>query len=267
MSVIEPNLPMKLTCDHGLRRQAIVASLLADVFQGRLRAGDRLVTERLAGRFGVSHTPIREALIVMAGLGVIDLLPNRGAVVRRVTPRDVREVCQVRRVLECEAVRRACGRIDLAELTALTEALRRQSETSARPPGDDPSRFIEEARALDNRLHDRIAASCGNAFLAHELSRLKTLFRAFRDVAWAHVEAHNDYRRLAEESGEHLAVVEALAAGDARAAAAAMSHHIMGGATYWGRVLRERKGGRTNHDGSQSQSPTQTRVGRGEDPR
>src|SRR5439155_12484206 len=73
------------SCDHGLRRQAIVQSLLSDVFQGRLRAGQHLVTQALAERFGVSHTPIREALITLAGIGIIDLLPNRGAIVRPVT--------------------------------------------------------------------------------------------------------------------------------------------------------------------------------------
>src|SRR5262245_59994341 len=114
-----------LNCEHGLRRQAIVESLLADVVQGRLRAGQRLATQELAARFGVSHTPIREALISLAGVGIIDLLPNRGAVVRRVTAQDVREICQVRRALECEATRRACGRIDLAVLYDLATALRR----------------------------------------------------------------------------------------------------------------------------------------------
>src|SRR5947207_2154690 len=95
--------PEALKCDHGLRRQTIVQSLLADVFQGRLHAGEHLVTQELAERFGVSHTPIREALITLAGIGIIDLLPNRGAIVRKVTASEVREVCQVRRVLECEA--------------------------------------------------------------------------------------------------------------------------------------------------------------------
>jgi DNA-binding GntR family transcriptional regulator len=83
--------PNSLQCDHGLRRQTIVQSLLSEVFQGRLRAGEHLVTQALAGRFGVSHTPVREALITLAGIGIIDLLPNRGAVVRAVTARDVRE--------------------------------------------------------------------------------------------------------------------------------------------------------------------------------
>ena len=73
--------------------------------------GERLVIQDLATRFGVSHTPIREALVTLEGVGIIDLAPNRGAVVRRVTAVDVREVCQVRRALECEAVRRASGRI------------------------------------------------------------------------------------------------------------------------------------------------------------
>src|SRR6266404_9416011 len=88
---------LALVCDHGKRRQTIVESLLAEIFRGGLRAGERLVTEQLARRFGVSHTPIREALIELAGIGIVDLFPNRGAVVRRVTTKDVREVCHVRR--------------------------------------------------------------------------------------------------------------------------------------------------------------------------
>jgi DNA-binding GntR family transcriptional regulator len=224
--------------------------LLADVFQGRLRAGAHLVTQELAARFGVSHTPIREALITLAGIGIIDLLPNRGAVVRRVTPHEVCEVCQVRRVLECEAARRACGRIDLAELHALAADLKRLG--AARPNG---TRFIQEARALDSRLHDRIAESCGNAFLAQELARLKALFRGFRDVAWEHDEARNDYHRLAEESHEHLAIVEALLAGDAKAAARAMARHIRSGAKYWSRALPTH----ANGDGQ----PTQSRNTKG----
>lgn len=225
-----------LHCDHGLRRQSIVQAILNDVFHGRLRAGQHLVTQNLAERFGVSHTPIREALITLTGIGVIDLSPNRGAIVRQVTAKDVREVCQVRRVLECEAVRRACGRIDLTELHTLADELRRLA--AVRSP--DRPRFVEQARLVDSRLHDLVAASCDNAFLAKELSRLKILFRAFRDVAWEHDGARNDYRRLAEESGEHLAIVEALLHADRRAAARQMSLHIRAGGRYWSRALASR---------------------------
>ncbi len=218
---------------NGQLRQAIVQALLTDVFQGRLRAGVHLVTQELAERFGVSHTPIREALIALAGIGIIDLLPNRGARVRRVTPHEVRDICQVRRALECEATRSACGRIDLGELHALADDLRRMI---ARGPRSG-TRFIEEARAVDSRLHDLISESCGNAYLAQEITRLKTLFRAFRDVSWQHDQAHNDFHRLAEEGREHLAIVEALLAGDGKTASKAMAHHIRSGARYWSRAL------------------------------
>jgi len=228
-----PREAKTLNCHHGQRRQTIVQSLLADVFQGRLRAGEHLVTQELAARFGVSHTPIREALITLAGIGIIDLPPNRGAIVRRVTPHEVHEVCQVRRILECEAARSACGRIELADLHALADKLRRM--TLAKPRSG--SRFIAEARAVDSRLHDLIADSCGNVFLAQEIARLKTLFRAFRDVAWQRDEARNDFHRLTEEAHEHLAIVEALLVGDAKAASRAMTHHIRSGARYWSRAL------------------------------
>ena len=228
-----------------MRRQTIVQSLLADVFQGRLRAGEHLVTQELALRFGVSHTPIREALITLAGIGILDLPPNRGAIVRRITPHEVREICQVRRVLECEATRSACGRIALAELHALAEELRR---TIALKPRSG-TRFIEEARAVDSRLHDLIAESCGNGYLAKEIARLKTLFRAFRDVAWEHDGARNDYHRLNEEGHEHLAIVESLLAGDAKAAAQAMARHIRSGARYWSRALPTANDKVTNRQG------------------
>jgi DNA-binding GntR family transcriptional regulator len=218
---------------HGLRRHSIVQSLLGDVFQGRLRSGEHLVTQELAERFGVSHTPIREALIALAGIGVIDLLPNRGAIVRRLTTHEVREVCQVRRVLECEAVRSACGRIDLPALHALADDLRRFKSAATK----SKACFIDEARALDTRLHDLIAASCNNAFLANELSRLKILFRGFRDVMYMRDESRNDYHRLAEEGRDHLAIVEALLAGDRREAVRAMARHIRSAVRYWSRAL------------------------------
>ncbi len=207
-------------------------SLLTEVFQGRLRAGQRLVTQELADRFAVSHTPVREALIEMAGMGIIDLAPNRGAVVRRVTGIEVREICQVRRVLECEATRRACGRIELAHLHGLAAEFSRLMTASA----PSVTVYIQEARALDSRLHDLIAASCGNAFLAQELNRLKILFRAWRDVAWEREEARNDFHRISEESREHLAIVEALLGRDPKEAARAMGRHIQSGVRYWSRT-------------------------------
>lgn len=213
----------------------IVGTLLDDVIRGRIAPGQHLVTQALADRFGVSHTPVREALIALSGIGVLDLLPNRGAVVRRFTGVEVKEICQVRRALECEAVRSACGKIDPDALLGLKQELGRLVGVTS----EDRPRFVRLAREVDSRMHDLIAGSCGNAFLRQELGRLTLLFRAFRDAGWARDQSCNDYRRLELEAHEHLAIVDALIAGDRSAAVQAMNRHIRSGVTYWSRALPE----------------------------
>lgn len=218
--------------DHGQRRNTVAQMLLSEIFQGRLPAGKHLVIQELAERFDVSPTPIREALLTLEGIGIVEFAPNRGAVVRRVTKSDVRDVCQVRRALECEATRAACGRIDLAELNDLADEFRKMQASKRRGVA-----FVENARRLDSRLHDLIAESCGNRFLAKEIGRLKLLFRTFRDVAWEHNQANHEHLRFVEEAREHLAIVEPLLAGDGKSAAAAMSRHIRAGLKYWSRAV------------------------------
>ncbi|MGL5096618.1 MAG: GntR family transcriptional regulator, partial [Planctomycetia bacterium] len=222
-----------LNCDHGLRRQTVVELLLVEISRGRFRPEQRLVTQQLATAFGVSPTPVREALVELARMGVVELSPNRGAVVRRVGPREIREICQVRRVLECEAVRLAVGRVDLKQMAALELELRGLLVV----PSPADAVYFAQARATDDSLHDLVAASCGNAFLAAELGRLKTLFRAYRDLSWAHEEERNDDHRIPAEAAEHLAVIEALRSGDPRRAVHAMSRHIRMAVRYWARAV------------------------------
>jgi DNA-binding GntR family transcriptional regulator len=219
-------------CDHGLRRRMVAELLLGEIFQGKLRAGQHLVIKDLAERFQVSSTPIREALVQLEATGIIGFAPNCGAVVRHLTTADVKDVSQVRRALECEATRQACGRIDLTQLHNLADSFRRMRAVKRRN-----ATYVEKARLLDSRLHDLIAESCGNRFLAMELGRLKMLFRAFRDAAWDERIAIDDFYRFNEEAGEHLEIVEALIDGNARRASQAMARHIRSGVKYWSRGL------------------------------
>ena len=212
-----------------MRREALAATILAEIFNGTLVAGQRLVAQDLAERHGVSQTPIREALIALAAIGMIDLLPNRGAVVRRVGEREVREVCQVRRILECEAVRTACGIMTAESLDEIGDAIR-QIRSRCDAANED---LVRIALVVDSRLHDAIAAACGNELLAREIGRLKLLFRAFRDGSWERVATQNDYSRLAIEADEHMRILDALKANDAAGAADAMAQHIQSGERYW----------------------------------
>lgn len=225
-----------VTCSHGLRRQTIVQSILHGIFDGRYHSGQRLVVASLATEFDVSPTPIREALVELAGIGIVDLLPNRGAVVRKVTREDVAELCQIRRVLESEASRCAAGRTDPAELRSLIEELRRLVKAGTARSIDGP-RYVEETRAADSRLHDLVAHACGSRRLAEAIGQHKLLFRAFRDVGYSRFEERNDFTRMAEENEEHLAIAVALGEGDGKSAAKAMSKHIDAAVKHWGQLI------------------------------
>jgi DNA-binding GntR family transcriptional regulator len=219
---------------HGLRRQAVVDRLLKEIVQGRLRPGQRLIVQPLAERLGVGVMPIREALMVLAGIGVVEIRPNRGAVVRALGPAEVRGIYLVRRALECEAIRAACGRIGADDLRALHADLSRLTAAG----GGDRSSSVEKARAVDSRLHDRIAAACGNPFLRDEIERLKLLYRFLRDLAYEQEGPINNYFRRDVEAREHLAIVEALMAGDKGRAVRAMSRHIVSSLRYFSELAR-----------------------------
>jgi DNA-binding GntR family transcriptional regulator len=203
---------------RGSLRQQVTSRLLAAVFLGRFTSGQRLIVQKLATGYDVSPTPVRESLVELAALGIVELLPNRGAAVLPFGPEQVREISQVRRVLEVEATRCACGRIDEAELSALCGGLERLASRRRDEARD------RDARELDNRLHGRIAEACGSARLTAEIGRYLTLFRTLRDVGH-HRDAATNYSR-SDDVPEHLAILHRLQAGDADGAAAAMDTHI-----------------------------------------
>ncbi len=203
---------------RGNLRAQVTARLVTGIFAGSLRSGQRLVVQHLAKTYEVSPTPVREALVELASLGLVDLLPNRGAIVRPFGPAEVSEISQIRRLLETEATRTACGRIPADELCALDLELRRLEVL----PRDQT--WDRDARAADTRLHGLIAEWSGNFRLAVEIGRYLVLFRALRDVChlW---DAGTNYSR-ADDVPEHLAIIRPLLASDGEEAASAMDRHI-----------------------------------------
>ena len=101
---------------RGNLRQQVAFRIFTGVFEERFRSGERLVVQRLSWLYEVSPTPVREALVELSTLGIVTLLPNRGAVLLPFGPEQIREIGQVRRVLEVEATRCSCGRIGPSEL-------------------------------------------------------------------------------------------------------------------------------------------------------
>jgi DNA-binding GntR family transcriptional regulator len=199
-------------------RHEVAQRLLSEIFRGELGAGNRLMVARLADRFGTSSTPVREALLELEALGVIEFVHNRGAIVAPFGAKELREIYDLRRILETEAARSACGRLDRGAL----ETLRKRTDDLA----DDctGTERIELALWADLQLHELISAECGNFRLAKEIQRYGTLVQTVREIIG------NDSQVQQKAMKEHVGILGALLSEDPAAAAAAMSRHIDGAA-------------------------------------
>lgn len=101
-----------------------VAAILSDaILEGRLQGGEQLIETKLQEEFGISRTPLREAFRELEKRGLVEILPRRGAFVRRLTQKDIDDNFPVRSVLEGLAARQALARISREELEELSDAL------------------------------------------------------------------------------------------------------------------------------------------------
>lgn len=196
-------------------RQDLVRRMIAAIFRGELKGGQRLVETELARRFGVSRTPIREAISELAMVGMVEARSGRGAIIRRFGPEELLELYYVRAVLEAEATQLACQRLTTAEV----EAIITKSRSLFAQPNRD-SAWSRSTMSADRQLHDLIASRCGQARLREEISRYRKLVQAVREAV--------GNRSSAQERAlqEHLRILEHLLARDAAAAGKAMKSHI-----------------------------------------
>src|SRR5918911_734747 len=108
---------------RGLSRADDLAhELQAEIVTGRIPLGARLRQEDLAARFGVSRTPVREALRQLQAIGLVEQLGHRGALVRSFTPEECRNIFLVRAELEGLAAERAAGSLSAADRADLESA-------------------------------------------------------------------------------------------------------------------------------------------------
>ncbi|MFF8960749.1 GntR family transcriptional regulator [Streptomyces sp. NPDC014894] len=175
--------------------------------------GTFLSEQELADRIGVSRTPIREALLLLAAEDLVRLVPKRGAQVVPLTGREITELMELRGVVERYAAGRviADGRAPLAELTALLE---RQRELSGPELAKE---FIE----VDHAFHATIISAVGNALLDRHYDGLRS-----RQIRAGVVALFNQHGRQSAVLEEHRAILTAIAAGDAEAAYTAIDAHL-----------------------------------------
>lgn len=183
------------------------------IFSGGFSDGDRLDEVRLAEQFGVSRTPLREALQRLALSGLAELVPRRGAFVRQPGPVDLMEMFEVMAELEAVCGRLAARRISETALTDLRAANDRCQKAVAALNTDD-------YYAENERFHQIIYSQSGNGFLEQEAAKLHKRLKPFR---------RQQLRlrgRMAQSMSEHEEIVKALEAGDADRAGAALRDHV-----------------------------------------
>lgn len=185
-----------------------------EIADGRLLPGDRLDEVSLAARYGVSRTPIREALHSLAASGLIEVRPHRGAVVVDIGPDRLLEMFEVMAELEALCARHAARRMteaDHQELLAAHEAC-----GSAQKAGDCDRYYYENAR-----FHLAIYNASHNGFLAEQAHALHRRLQPYRRLQ---VRVRN---RLAISYREHGEVLEAITAGDGELAAKRLRAHVL----------------------------------------
>ena len=109
----------KQDSDGGLKTslvQLVYETIMAALDAGELTPGSRIIASELATRLGLSRAPVREALAVLAGQGLVELLPDRGAMLRPMTVRDLAAIYEVSAPVAAIGLREAARRIDLATM-------------------------------------------------------------------------------------------------------------------------------------------------------
>jgi len=184
---------------NGSLHDEILAGLRRYLIEGSLPDGARIPERLLCETMGVSRTPLREALKVLASEGLVELLPNRGARVRAFTENDIRELFEVMGGLEALAGRLACQNITDAEIAAVEQLHYDMYASYMRR--DLPTYF-----ALNQKIHLAIVAAARNSVLATTYANFSSRLQRVRYNA--NRENHKD--RWGEAMREHEQILDAL---------------------------------------------------------
>lgn len=197
-------------------RERVYEHLVREVLVDPRAQGVYLNEQEVADAVGVSRTPVREALLVLAAEGLVELVPRRGARVPVVTGREITELMELRTLLEVHSadVVVTAGRTPVAAMTAVLD---QQRALAGEDPRTSGRRFIE----LDREFHQVLVDAAGSALVSRTYAGLRA--RQVLVGVEALLRSVDRQERVCTEHGEILA---ALGAGDRTAAQEAIERHL-----------------------------------------
>ncbi len=202
----------------GVRKADVVERVYAQLKRRAVEfsfaPGQKVKEGALAAEFGVSRTPVREALNRLSTEGFMTFVPNRGFFCREVDMDQIAQIYEVRAALEAWAFRRACALAPEADLVAFCD----------RWGAEEVVADFATLDIYDSRFHSGIAALSGNRVLLRDLQEIDEKILAFRNLEL------QDARRRDQTISEHGQILAALASRDAAGGGAVLERHILGSA-------------------------------------
>jgi DNA-binding GntR family transcriptional regulator len=186
--------------------------ILQRIRSGQFRSGDRLIAEDIALAISASRMPVREAFRRLASEGLVQIRPNRGVVVCGITVDEMREVFEMRSVLEAQAARAALPRLGERELYEIENLLARMDRH-----GDDLQAWVTHHR----EFHEYICRLSGRQRLIAQISALHSFVEPHMRLWMEHTAKPNSTEH------DHHALVDALRRGDPDEVEATMREHIV----------------------------------------
>lgn len=185
----------------------------AEIIRGALIPGESVTEMGLAKDCSVSRTPVREALRQLELEGLVELIPNKGAVILGISPEDICDIYQIRAMLEGSVAERAARRASEEEVRRLTEIL-------------DLTEFyiskqnFQQLQAMDGQFHQLIYEMSGSRMFKRVLKDLHYYIGLTRDASL------KSEGRAVQSVKEHRAVLEAISQHDGDKAKKLMNHHV-----------------------------------------
>ena len=198
--------------EAGTSTQRIVESITSAIVERRLMPGTKLAEQKIADIFKVSRTLVRQALNQLSRDKLVTLEPARGARIAEPSSEEARPVFEVRHMRESAMIRRAASELSDAQLAELRTHLRDEQAAVQRTDVSGRTRLLAD-------FHVLIAQMLGNQVLADALADLVTRSSL---IALMYQSSHSAEHSFAE----HVAIVDALARRDARAAVKLMDEHL-----------------------------------------
>lgn len=190
--------------------------LLNDVLTDPRNAGQFLSEQELAATLGISRTPVREAFLLLKARGLIEMIPNRGAMVPRMTGTQIRQLFEFRSVIETHAIRTSMDR-GVTPVIAMRTILEAQQDLVAMSDMESSKLFIEK----DRDFHSTLVRAAENHFMEDAYSTIRT-----RQLMVGIEALFRTPTRRADVCREHSEILSALAAGDTETALDATVSHL-----------------------------------------